>query len=203
MVSPFFGEEHDILREQIRRFIREEVEPNGEEWERDGHVPRDVLKKMGSLGVLGLRYPEEYGGSDMGYLGTALLAEELGRSTFGGFAITVLVHTDMASPHLANAGTKDQQDKYMPGIVTGDLITAVGVTEPDAGSDVASIRTRAVRDGDEWVLNGSKIYITNGVLADVLFIAAKTDPEAPGSRGVSIFIVERDTPGFSVAQQLD
>ncbi len=203
MVSPFFGEEHDILREQIRRFIREEVEPHGEAWERDGHVPRDVLKKMGALGVLGLRYPEEYGGSEMGYLGTALLAEELGRSSFGGFAITVLVHTDMASPHLANAGTKAQQDKYMPGIVAGDLITAVGVTEPDAGSDVASIRTRAVREGDEWVLNGSKIYITNGVLADVLFIAAKTDPEAPGSRGVSIFIVERGTPGFSVAQQLE
>lgn len=203
MVSPFFGEEHDILRDQIRRFIREEVDPHGEDWERDGHVPRGVLKKMGDLGFFGLRYPERYGGAEMGYLGTALLAEELGRSTFGGFAITALVHTDMASPHLANAGTEAQQDKYMPGIVAGEVITAVAVTEPDAGSDVAAIRTRAVRDGDHWVLNGSKIYITNGVLADVVFVAAKTDLEAQGSRGVSIFIVERGTPGFSVAQQLD
>lgn len=203
MKSPYLAEEHEMLRDQLRRFIREEVEPHGEEWEKEGHVPRDVLKKMGSLGFLGLRYPEAYGGADMDYVGTALLAEELGRSTFGGFAITVLVHTDMASPHLANAGSEEQQQKYMPGVIAGDLITAVGVTEPDAGSDVASIRTRAVRDGDEWVLNGSKIYITNGVKANVYFIAAKTDVDAPGSRGVSIFIVEKGTPGFTVARQLD
>ncbi len=203
MTSPFFSEEHDILRDQIRRFMREEVEPYGEEWERDGNVPRDILKKMGALGLFGLRYPERYGGAEMSYLGTALLAEELGRSTFGGFAITALVHTDMASPHLANAGTPEQQDKFMPGIVSGDVITAVAVTEPDAGSDVAAIRTRARREGDEWVLNGSKIFITNGVLADVVFVAAKTDPDAQGSRGISIFIVERGTPGFRVAQQLD
>ncbi len=203
MKSPFFAEEHGILCDQIRRFIREEVEPHGEAWEAEGHVPRDVLKKMGSLGFFGLRYAEKYGGAEMDYLGSVLLAEELGRSTFGGFAITVLVHTDMSSPHLANAGTDAQKDRYMPGIVAGDLITAVGVTEPDAGSDVAAMRTRAVRDGDNWVLNGSKIYITNGVLSDVYFIAAKTDVDAPGSRGVSIFIVEKGMPGFTVARQLD
>ncbi len=203
MKSPYLGEEHEMLRDQLRRFIREEVEPYGEDWEREGHVPREVLKKMGALGFLGLRYPEQYGGSDMDYVGTALLSEELGRSTFAGFAITVLVHTDMSSPHLANAGTDAQKDKYMPGIIAGEIITAVGVTEPDAGSDVASIRTRAVRDGDEWMLNGSKIYITNGVKADVYFIAAKTDVDAPGSRGVSIFIVEKGAPGFTVARQLD
>jgi acyl-CoA dehydrogenase len=139
----------------------------------------------------------------MDYLGTAVLAEELGRSTFGGFAITVLVHTDMASPHLANAGTPEQLAKYMPGIVSGECIAAVGITEPGAGSDVAGIRTRAVRDGDEWVLNGSKIYITNGVLADVTFIAAKTDGSAKGSRGISMFIVEKGTPGLAVARKLD
>ena len=203
MQSPYLSEEHSLLRDQIRRFIREEVEPHGEAWEREGHVPREVLHKMGELGLLGLRYPAEYGGSEMDYLGTAVLAEELGRSSFGGFAITVLVHTDMASPHLANAGTDEQQAKYMPGIVSGGLISAVAITEPNAGSDVASIKARAESDGDDWVINGQKIYITNGVLADVYFVAAKTDGSAKGSRGISMFIVEKDTPGFTVAQELD
>lgn len=203
MQSPYLSEEHTLLRDQIRRFIRAEVEPNGEAWERDGHVPRETLRKMGELGFLGLRYPAEFGGSEMDYLGTAVLAEELGRSTFGGFAITVLVHTDMASPHLANAGTREQHEKYMSGVVSGELITAVGITEPHAGSDVAAIRTRANHDGSEWVLNGQKIYITNGVLADLYFIAAKTDGSAKGSRGISTFIVEKGTPGFTVAQELD
>ena len=203
MQSPYLSEEHSLLRDQIRRFIREEVEPHGEAWEREGHVPREVLHKMGELGLLGLRYPAEYGGSEMDYLGTAVLAEELGRSSFGGFAITVLVHTDMASPHLANAGTDEQQAKYMPGIVSGGLISAVAITEPNAGSDVASIKARAECDGDDWVINGQKIYITNGVLADVYFVAAKTDGSAKGSRGISMFIVEKDTPGFTVAQELD
>lgn len=201
--SPYLDEEHEMLRDQLRRFVREEVEPHGETWERDGQVPREVLRRMGELGFIGLRYPEEYGGSAMDYRGTVVLAEELGRSSFGGFAITVLVHTDMASPHLANAGTPEQLGRYMPGIVAGELITAVGVTEPDAGSDVAGIKSRAVRSGDDWVLDGSKIYITNGVLADVYFIAAKTDSSAKGSRGISMFIVEKGTPGFTVERKLD
>jgi len=138
----------------------------------------------------------------MNVLGTALLAEELGRSSFGGFAVTVLVHTDMASPHLMNAGTPEQLDRYMPGIVAGEKITAVAVTEPDAGSDVRSIRTSARRDGAQWVINGSKMYITNGVHADLYFVAAKTDPAA-GTKGISMFIVEKGTPGFSVARPLD
>ena len=203
MDSPYLEEEHEMLRDQARRFVREEVEPHGEQWEKDGFVPRPVLRHMGELGLLGLRYSGKYGGSEMDCRGTAVLSEELGRSTFGGFAITVLVHTDMASPHLAHGGTPEQLDRYMPGVVSGDLITAVGITEPDAGSDVAGIRSRAVRDGSEWVLNGRKIYITNGVHANLYFIAMKTDPEARGSRGVTMFIVEKDTPGFSVVQKLD
>ena len=203
MQSPYLGEEHTLLRDQVRRFVREEVEPNGEQWERDGRVPRETLRRMGELGFFGLRYPAQYGGSEMDYLGTAVLAEELGRSTFGGFAVGVLVHTDMASPHLANAGSQAQLDKYMPGVVSGELITAVGITEPDAGSDVAGIKSKAARDGDDWVLNGQKIYITNGALADIYFIAAKTDGSAKGSRGISMFIVEKGTPGFTVAQELD
>jgi acyl-CoA dehydrogenase len=138
----------------------------------------------------------------MDTLATCILAEELGKSTFGGFAITVLVHTDMASPHLANAGSPEQQARWLPGVIAGTTITAVAVTEPDAGSDVAAIRTTARRDGDHYVLNGAKMYITNGVLADLVFVAAKTDASAKGSRGMSIFAVERGTPGFSVGRAL-
>ncbi len=198
----WFDDTHRMLSDSLRRFIENEVAPAGRGWEEAGYVPRDVLRKMGSLGFLGLRYPEKYGGGEMNVLGTALLAEELGRSSFGGFAVTVLVHTDMASPHLMNAGSPAQLDRYMPGIVAGEKITAVAVTEPDAGSDVRAIRTSARRDGAHWVLNGSKMYITNGVHADVYFVAAKTDPAA-GTKGISMFIVEKGTPGFAVARPLD
>ncbi len=125
-----------LLRESIRRFVAKEVVPKGESWEAQGFVPRELLREMGKLGFLGLRYPEEFGGGALDACATALLAEELGRSTFSGFAITVLVHTDMASPHLVNAGSPEQIKKYLPRIVSGELITAVAVTEPDAGSDV-------------------------------------------------------------------
>lgn len=201
--SIYFSEEHELLREQIRSFIASEVAPHGERWEQEGMVPRSLLKKMGELGFLGIRYPQNYGGSELDTLATVVLAEELGRSTFGGFAITVLVHTDMASPHLVNAGTEEQKQRYLPKIISGDLITAVAVTEPDAGSDVAGIKTRAKRDGDFWVLNGSKMFITNGVHADLYFVAAKTDPEALGSRGMTIFAVEARTAGFSIGRALD
>jgi len=191
------------MRQQIRRFIADEVEPNGDQWERDGMTPRETLRKMGELGLFGIRYPEAYGGAELDTLATVVLAEELGRSTYGGFAITVLVHTDMASPHLANAGNEAQLAKYLPDVIAGRLITAVAVTEPDAGSDVAGIRTRAVRDGDDWVLNGSKMFITNGVHGDLYFVAAKTDPDAERTRGITMFIVDKDTPGFSVGRALD
>ena len=198
----WFDDTHRMLSDSLRRFIENEVAPAGRAWEDAGFVPREILRKMGSLGFLGLRYPEKYGGGEMNVLGTALLAEELGRSSFGGFAVTVLVHTDMASPHLMNAGTPEQLDRYMPGIIAGEKITAVAVTEPDAGSDVRSIRTSARRDGAHWVINGSKMYITNGVHADLYFVAAKTDPAA-GTKGISMFIVEKGTPGFTVARPLE
>jgi acyl-CoA dehydrogenase len=191
-----------LLRESIRKYVEKEIVPNAAPWEEQGFVPREVLREMGSLGFLGLRYPEEFGGAALDARATALLAEELGRSTFGGFAITVLVHTDMASPHLNNAGAPEQVRKFLPDIVSGKKITAVAVTEPDAGSDVKAIRTTAKRDGNEWVLNGTKMFITNGALADVLFVAAKTDPAA-GSKGISMFIVERGMQGFSVGRKLD
>ena len=201
--SPYLREEHIAFRDQLQRFIRTEIIPHALQWETDGTVPRSVLRRMGELGFLGVRYPEAFGGSEMDTVATAVLAEELGRSTFGGFAITVLVHTDMASPHLANAGTPAQMARYMPDLIAGRKISAVAVTEPDAGSDVASIRTTARREGDTWVLNGSKLYISNGVHGDIAFVAAKTDLSAKGSRGISVFIVEKGTPGFTVGRELD
>ena len=200
--SIYFSQEHGMLRDQICRFIAEKVIPHGEQWEEDCLTPRAVLREMGDLGFFGIRYPEVHGGSGLNTLATVVLAEELGRSTFGGFAVTVLVHTDMASPHLVNAGNDVQMAKYMPGIIAGETITAVAVTEPDAGSDVAGMKTRAVRDGDDWVLNGSKMFITNGVHGDLFFVAAKTDPNAKGSRGITMFIVEKDMPGFRVGRAL-
>ena len=200
--SIYFSQEHTMLRDQICRFIAEKVIPHGEQWEEDGLTPRALLREMGDLGFFGIRYPEVHGGSGLNTLATVVLAEELGRSTFGGFAVTVLVHTDMASPHLVNAGNDVQMAKYMPGIIAGETITAVAVTEPDAGSDVAGMKTRAVRDGDDWVLNGSKMFITNGVHGDLFFVAAKTDSDAKGSRGITMFIVEKNMPGFRVGRAL-
>ena len=202
MNNPYFLEEHDMLREQVARFVEKEIVPNGETWEKDGSVPRELLHHMGELGFLGLMHEEKYGGSGMDVRAAAVLAEELGRSSFAGVTITALVHTNMASPHLANAGSEEQKQKYIPDCISGQKITAICVTEPAAGSDVAGIKTRAVKDGDDYIINGSKIFITNGVLGDVYFVAAKTDPEAKGSRGISMFIVEKGTPGFTVGRSL-
>src|SRR5258708_12849479 len=190
------------VRESIRRYVEKEIVPRGAAWEEQGFVPREVLQEMGRLGYLGLRYAEELGGTGLDARATALLAEELGRSSFGGFAITVLVHTDMASPHLVNAGTPEQVRRYLPDLIAGRKIAAIAVTEPDAGSDVKAIRTSAKRDGDGWVLKGTRMFITNGALADLYFVAAKTDP-AGGSKGLSMFIVEKGMKGFSVGRKLD
>lgn len=200
--SPYLTSEHLALRDLVRRFVDTEVKPHADAWEEAGCVPRPVLRRMGELGLLGIRYPAEYGGSGMDTLATAILAEELGRSTYGGFAITALVHTDMASVHLFNAGSPAQKARWMGRIVSGEAITAVAITEPDAGSDVKAIRTSARRTASGWLLNGSKIYITNGVHADLYCVAAKTDAAA-GSKGVTMFILEKGTPGFRVARALD
>src|ERR1044072_9527047 len=145
--SPYFREEHEQLRTQIRRFVEQEIKPHGLAWEEQGFVPREVLRRMGELGFLGIRYPAEYGGSEMDTLGSVVLAEELGRSTFGGAAITVLVHTDMASAPTENAGSAVQKAHWVPEITAGRAVPAVAVAGPDAGSDVKGIRTTARRDG--------------------------------------------------------
>jgi acyl-CoA dehydrogenase len=191
--------EHELLREQVARFIAREVEPFAAAWEEEGCVPREVLRKMGEAGLLGLMYEPEYGGGEADALTNLVFAEALSQSTFGGFIITVLVHTDMASPHLFHAGNAAQKARYMPDVIAGKTITAVGITEPGAGSDVAGMRMTAKREGDEWVLNGTKMFITNGVHAKLYFVAAKT---GTARHQVSMFIVEKGTPGFSVGRAL-
>ena len=191
--------DHELLRDQVSRFITREVEPYAAAWEEEGCVPRDVLRRMGEAGFFGLMYDAEHGGGEADAMTNLVFAEALSQSTFGGFIITVLVHTDMASPHLFHAGNAAQKTKYLPDVIAGKLITAVGISEPGAGSDVAGIRTSAKRDGDEWVINGCKMFITNGVHADLYFVAAKT---GPGKRDMSMFIVEKGTPGFTVGRAL-
>jgi acyl-CoA dehydrogenase len=199
---PWTTGEYELLRDQVRRFVEKEVKPYADRWEDDGFIPRPVLRRMGELGFFGIRYPAEYGGSGMDAVASTVFAEELGRSTYGGVAIAALVHTDMASVHVFHDGTRAQRTRWMPGIVSGDVITAVAITEPNAGSDVKAIRTRARREGDYYFLDGEKVYITNGAYADLVCVAAKTDPAA-GAHGITMFLVEKDTPGFSVARVLD
>lgn len=203
MRSPYFTPEHEMLRDQIVRFVEQEIKPNAAAWEEAGFVPRDVLRRMGALGFFGIRYPAQYGGAEMDVLATVVLAEELGRSTFSGVAITALVHTDMASVHLFNAGDDAQKARWAPGVIDGSVITAVAITEPEAGSDVKGMRATARREGKNYVLNGVKTYITNGVHADLYCVAAKADLAGAPSRSVSMFLVEKGAPGFRVGRVLD
>ena len=203
MKSIYIDEDLNSIRMGVREYVEKEIVPVAEQWERDRAIPRDVLDAMGKLGYFGLRIPEEYGGLGLGTMASVVFAEELGRSTYGGFTITVLVHTDLATPYVTNFGTAEQKDRYLAKFATGELITAIGVTEPDAGSDVAAIRTTARCDGDGFVINGTKMFITNGATADVVFIAAKTNPDVKGSRGISIFAVEQGTEGFRASRALE
>jgi acyl-CoA dehydrogenase len=197
--SIYDNPDHELLRDQVAKFIAREVEPHADKWEEQGFVPREVLRRMGQASLFGLMYDSAYGGAEADALTNLVFAEALSQSTYAGFIITVLVHTDMASPHLHHAGSGAQKVKYLRKVIAGELITAVGITEPGAGSDVAGIRTTAKRDGDSWVLNGTKMFITNGVHADLYFVAAKS---GPGKRDMSMFIVEKGTPGFSVGRAL-
>ena len=201
--SSYFTEEHEMLRTQIRRLVEEEIKPNGEQWERDGIVPRSFIKKMGEMGLLGIRVPECFGGSGMDVFGWVLLAEELGRSTYAGAEGVATIHSIMAAPHLLHAGSEAQLEKYMPGTVTGDILTAIAISEADAASDVGGMRTRAERRDGYWLLNGAKFYISNGINADIYFVAARTDPDSKGPKGISMFIVEKGTPGFRVGRKLE
>src|SRR5918997_1512484 len=196
-----FTEEHDRLRESIRAFVTKELAPHAEEWE-ETTFPDWVFTRMGELGFLGLSYPEAYGGQGGDYMASVVLAEELVHSRSGGLAMGIAVHTDMATPPIHVFGTEEQKQRYLVPSIAGQRISCLGITEPDAGSDVAGIRTRAVRDGDEWVINGAKTFITNGHRADFIVLVAKTDPAA-GHDGISLFLVDMDLPGVVREKKLE
>jgi acyl-CoA dehydrogenase len=203
MKSIYVDDDLEAIRDQVRGYVENEIVPNVETWEEEGAVPREMLNEMGKLGFFGLRIPEHHGGIGLGHLASVVFAEELGRSTSGGVAITILVHTDLAAPYVTNFGSDAQKERWLPKFASGEMITAIAVTEPDAGSDVAAIRSTARRDGDGWRLNGTKMFITNGAIADLVFVAAKTNPEVKGSRGISIFAVEKGAEGFAASRALE
>jgi acyl-CoA dehydrogenase len=201
--SIYVNEDLEAIRAGVREFVENEIVPNVEDWEEARAVPRELLDEMGKLGFFSLRIPEEYGGLGLGHMASLVFAEELGRITAGGVGVTILVHTDLATPYLTRFGSEELKDRWLPKFATGEMITAIGITEPDAGSDVAALRTSAVRDGEGWRINGTKMFITNGGFADVVFIAARTNPDAKGSRGLSLLAVEKGTEGFSASRALD
>ncbi|WP_234195572.1 acyl-CoA dehydrogenase family protein [Pseudacidovorax sp. NFM-22] len=192
-----------MVRDQVRRFSKERIVPFADEWEATGEIPRSVFLELGEMGFLGMRHPVEYGGGGMGALASVVLGEELSRSGYGGVASALTVHSDMSISHIAHRGSPAQKQRYLPDACAGRKVGAICVTEPGAGSDVAGMRTRAVRTAEGWVLNGSKTFITNGVHGDIYIVAARTDPEAKGSRGISMFIVEKDNPGLKVTRKFD
>ncbi len=199
-----FAEHHEMFRATVRAFVEREVAPHVEAWEAAGRIPKSIWPRMGELGLLGVEYDEKYGGAGADLLTTAVLHEECARSRSGSFAMAVGVHTDMASPHLYWTGSEALKEAYLPAICRGEKLCAIAVTEPGGGSDVAAIRTRATRDGDHYVLNGAKMFITNGALADLYFVAARVEAGDTGRRhrGISMFLLERETPGFTVSRTL-
>jgi acyl-CoA dehydrogenase len=198
----YLNEDLKMVRHTLRRFVDTEIKPFGEQWEEQGMVPRAIFKKLGELGLLAMSFPHDSGGMNLGALASMLLSEELGRSTFGGVMASISVHTDMSASHIAGHGSDYLQQKYMPDIISGDKICCVAVTEPDAGSDVAGLKTSAKKLGGNYSLSGSKMFITNGIHGDLYVVAARTDPDAKGSRGISLFLLEKGMPGFSVSQPL-
>ncbi len=199
---PYFTEEHEMFRKTVRDFVQKELAPHAEEWDKAEEFPREVFRRMGELGLLGIRYPEEYGGSGLDYFYSVVFAEELALCGLAGLVMSVLVQSDMGTGPLHLIGSDEIKRTYLAPAIRGEMIAALGITEPGAGSDVASMRTTAVRDGDEYVINGTKMFITNGTRADFIALAAKTDTEA-GHGGISMFVAPTKLPGFSVGRKLD
>ena len=201
MSNIYFTEEHNLFRESLRDFLQKEVVPHIEKWEETGHIERFIWKKFGDMGYFGLAYPEKYGGLDLDLFYTVILLEELQRINSGGFAAAIWAHTYLAMTHLNKEGDDAIKSKYLADSISGDKIGCLCVTEPFGGSDVAGMRTTAVKDGDHYIINGSKTFITNGVYGDYMVVAAKTSPEL-GNKGISMFVVDSDTEGVS-ATKLD
>ena len=192
----YFNEEHNLFRESLRDFLEREVRPNLEVWEKNGKIPKSIWKKMGDMGFLGLSLPEKYGGSNLDFFFEVIFNEELGRLNSGGFLITQQVVQYMSAPYIYKYGSDKLKDKYLPGLISGDLISCIGITEPDAGSDTKNIQTRAELIDNHYVINGSKTFITNGIYGDFVVLVVKTDPSA-GTKGVSLICVDLDREGIT------
>ena len=195
-----FSSEHEAFRNTARRFIAEQVVPFHGDWEVAGEVPRDLWIQAGKLGFLCCNVPQEYGGVGGDFLHSAILIEEMAR--VGATGPTFYLHSDIVAPYLVDFGTEEQKRKWLPKMSTGEVVVALGMSEPSGGSDVQAMRTQAIRDADEYVINGQKVFITNGHSADLLLLACKTDPKQR-ARGVSLILVETDRPGFTRGRKLE
>ncbi len=199
--SLYFNEDHELFRQSAREFVRKEVQPHIDEWEEKGEIPRYIWQKMGEAGFLGLSYPEQYGGNNLDFFYSVVWLEELARANAAGFCAAVSVHQYMSVAHIAEAGSEYLKQKYLTGAINGTSIGALGISEPGAGGDVAAIKTTAVREGDEYVINGSKIFITNGYYCDFVTLACRTNPDpASGIGGISLIVVDKKLPGFSCSK---
>jgi len=195
-----FSEEHNIFRKSVEDFVNREVKPHAEEWERVGEIPREVFAKLGELGFLGIRFNEKYGGSGLDYWYTLILCEELAKSRYIGVGVSILMQTEMSTAAIHDHGSEDLKNRYLVPAIRGELLGCLGITEPYTGSDVGSIRTSARRDGDSYVVNGAKTFITNGTIADYVLLAVRTG--GGGTGGVSLLVLPTDTPGFTVGKRL-
>ncbi|QIE59054.1 acyl-CoA dehydrogenase [Rasiella rasia] len=200
-MSVYFTEEHDFFRKSFQDFLQKEVVPHIEKWEETGHIERFIWEKFGEMGYFGINYPEKYGGMDLDLFYTVIFLEELQKINSGGFAAAMWAHAYLAMTHLNKEGNHAQKEKYLTPSITGEKIGCLCITEPFGGSDVSGMRTTAVKEGDSYIINGSKTFITNGVYSDYLIVAAKTAPEL-GNKGISIFVMDRETAGVS-ATKLD
>jgi len=199
----YFTKEHEMVRKSVREFVDKEINPFMDEWEEKGMAPlHDLFKKMGDLGFLGMRYDEKYGGQGLDYWHDTAFLEELGRIKGAGVPTAIGVQTHMATPAIAEFGSEYLKQEYLKPAITGDMVAAIAVTEPGAGSDVAAIATTATKDGDDFIINGSKTYITNGIQADFLTLLARTSDD-PGYHSFSLIVVPTDLPGFSVGKKLN
>jgi alkylation response protein AidB-like acyl-CoA dehydrogenase len=196
------SEEITLFKDMVLRFFEQEVAPNYEQWEHDHEMPRDFWRTMGAAGLLLVDMPEEFGGSETSVDVALMIMEELSRCGYFGLATGYNIHANIVAPYVMNIGNDVQRARWLPGMASGDIVTALGMTEPGAGSDVAGMRSTAIREGDHYRLNGSKIFITNGIHADMVIVCAKTDPGA-GAKGISLFLVDTSLPGFSKGKKLE
>ncbi len=202
MRRTIFDDDHELFREQVRRFVEAEVAPKVAEWNEAGTSDRETWRKAGAAGLLGAGAPEEYGGSGGTFLHDAIVIEEFTRAR--GHAMMMSLHSDICLPYLLHYGTPEQKQAWAPGAIRGEVLLGIAMTEPQAGSDLQGIQTRAIRDGDHYVINGSKTFISNGQIGDLFIVVVKTDPDArPGRKGMSLVLVPADTPGFVRGRKLD